>query len=308
MMRFVELRINDNEFVLRPADAEQMVDAYIRHCERRLKPISAKKYAQRIAHFIAWANQYEFITEGDFNSFPAYLESVGLNFNTRTDCVLRVKQAFEWAHGRGATFNIAQWMPTIRGDRPIRKAATVTDVQKLLEVAEGNIRDAAVIAVLAGTGMRRAELTGLDLTDVTFDAQGGGEMVIRHAKGGRSRIAVFDAGTGAYLTRWIAKRGNQTGALVTGQKPGPNRDYRLTPNVIYHMVVKYAHRAGVRNRIRGCHDLRRVFITEWLRTHKANSGSTLLLMKQVGHSSLTMTALYDLRGAEDIKQLMGGRQ
>jgi integrase len=151
--------------------------------------------------------------------------------------------------------------------------------------------------------MRRAELAGLDMEDVSFDEMGGGEFKIRHAKGGRSRIAVFDATCRRYLECYLNDRGQEPGALFIGNKAGPAGDYRLAMNTIFHKVVKYAVRAGVRDRIRGCHDLRRVFITQWLRNHKGDE-DTLLLMKQVGHSTLAMTSVYDQRGPDDIKRAM----
>jgi integrase len=306
-MRYIELNVDAEQFALRPLDAQRIVDAYIENCKRRMKPISAEKYQQKIVHFLRWSKQYEVITEADCADFPAYLESVGLKFSTRADVLMRVKQAMKWAHRRGLLdIDLSLWITPVRGDRDIkRKPATIDDVAAILRIAEIDARDAAIIATLARTGMRRAELSGLDLSDVSFDDAGGGEFKIRRAKGGRSRIAVFDSVCRRYLVRWIRERNSEPGPLFIGQKPGPAGDYRLYPNTIFHMVVKYAQLAGVRDRIRGCHDMRRVFITEWLKAHRGDS-DTLLLMKQVGHSSLAMTSVYDMRGPSDIAHVMNG--
>ena len=69
-------------------------------------------------------------------------------------------------------------------------------------------RDMAIFAVLLGTGIRRAEASGLDVTDVTMYADLSGTLAIRKAKKVRNRtvqarMVAFDAATGHYLAAWL---------------------------------------------------------------------------------------------------------
>jgi integrase len=62
-------------------------------------------------------------------------------------------------------------------------AADVGDAGRLLAVAErSSQRDLALIARFMGTGIRRQEAVGLDVTDIIMHADQSGMITVRHAK------------------------------------------------------------------------------------------------------------------------------
>ena len=65
-------------------------------------------------------------------------------------------------------------------------------------------RDAAMLAVLYGGGLRRGELCRLDLGD--FDAKGCA-LTVRGGKGRRQRVVYLNPGACRYLRGWIKERG-----------------------------------------------------------------------------------------------------
>ena len=72
------------------------------------------------------------------------------------------------------------------------------------------VRDAAIIATAYNCGLRRGELSGLEVRDVDLDER---SLHITEAKGGKERL-VYMAPSGAqYLRSWLRLRGPAAGAL-----------------------------------------------------------------------------------------------
>lgn len=72
-----------------------------------------------------------------------------------------------------------------------------------------NIRDLAMVDLLASTGMRVGELVGLDICDVDFENR---ECVV-FGKGDKERIVYFDARTKVHLSNYIKSRSDDNSAL-----------------------------------------------------------------------------------------------
>jgi len=73
-------------------------------------------------------------------------------------------------------------------------------------------RDAAVLALGYGAGLRRAEIAALDIEDAKID----GETIVvkvRHAKGGRERVVYLDNGARDALRDYIEIRGKEPGGF-----------------------------------------------------------------------------------------------
>jgi site-specific recombinase XerD len=153
-------------------------------------------------------------------------------------------------------------------------------------------RDAAVIGVLASCGLRRAELTNLDLTDYDAEAH---ELRIQ-GKGHKERLVPLCNGGLEALEDWIRARGNKPGPLfwACGGRGGHLiRDRRLTEQAVYNIVQERAQQAGARKLTP--HDLRRWFVSRLLEA----GGDISIVQKLVGHSSINTTTRYDLRGESE---------
>jgi site-specific recombinase XerD len=73
----------------------------------------------------------------------------------------------------------------------------------------GGRRDAAILATLYGGGLRRAEVVGLDLKDVTPD----GTVVVRTANGNKSRLVPLEPSAQEAVRAWVYVRGGEPGPL-----------------------------------------------------------------------------------------------
>lgn len=116
--------------------------------------------------------------------------------------------------------------------------------------------------------------------------------ILAVAAGQKPRWVAFDQATGRYLVRWLDLAGWPTGDRTV---------FSLGNQGIYRTVSGVAQVAGLGHLIQGTHDLRRLFVTYW-NSMQSGEGYAILLQRQVGHSSLAMTGLYDLRGVEEIRQ------
>ncbi len=155
----------------------------------------------------------------------------------------------------------------------------------------GARRDAALLAVLAGTGARRAEVAALDLGD--WDPPTG-ELTIRHGKGGRQRHAYLHGGAVAALDAWLDERGREPGPIfIAVRKDGrvnPERK-RLSTTAIWRRTQQIAARAGVP--ATSPHDYRRTVASTLL-----DKADIAIVAGLLGHRQVSTTARYDRRPAE----------
>lgn len=164
------------------------------------------------------------------------------------------------------------------------------------DLTPAGARDAAIIALMYGAGLRRDEVTGLDLE--SYDPESG-RLVIR-GKRSKERTAYLVNGAAAAMADWLAVRGEDNGPLFWPiNKAGRLTNRRMTNQAIYNMLAKRAELAGVRKF--SPHDMRRTFVSDLL-----DSGADIATVaKMAGHSSVTTTARYDRRG-EQAKQKAAG--
>ncbi|RFF31631.1 site-specific integrase [Wenzhouxiangella sediminis] len=154
-------------------------------------------------------------------------------------------------------------------------------------------RDAAVIAILAFTGLRRAEAAALELRDVQL----GEDVVVRWGKGRKARRVPLIAPTTQRIQSWLLARGTEPGALFIRRVSWKDRvlDPGLSDQAIYDIV---RNRSGAFK----CspHDLRRTFVSNLLAASQDLSAARRL----AGHSSTDTTAIYDRRAEIADQQAM----
>ncbi len=154
-------------------------------------------------------------------------------------------------------------------------------------------RDAALLAVLYGCGLRRGELAGLDVDDFDSDDC----SIVVHGKRNKLRT-VYLAGNGCqHVERWFRHRGDAPGPLFCPvDQTGEIRISRLRGESVAYIVKRLQQTAGVEQF--SPHDLRRSFVTALL-----DAGEDVLtVQKLAGHADVTTTARYDRRGEQAKRQ------
>ncbi|MEW6178239.1 MAG: tyrosine-type recombinase/integrase [Pseudomonadota bacterium] len=149
-------------------------------------------------------------------------------------------------------------------------------------------RDAAMIWVLYGGGLRRSELVALDLGNMRERDQA---LLVR-GKGSKERLVYLGDEAWGALRAWINEvRGNEPGPIFTRirREDGLTMD-RLSPKGVYYLLEKRCQQASI-DPARP-HDMRRSFIS-----HLLEHGEDIATVQvMAGHSSVTTTQRYDKRG------------
>ncbi len=153
------------------------------------------------------------------------------------------------------------------------------------------VRDAALITLLLGTGMRVSECVGLDLNHIDFNVNG--LMVTR--KGGDAMILYFGDETEEALKRYLVLRekmspiaGHENALFLSRQ----NR--RITDRAVQNLVKKYA---SLITRLKTItpHKLRSTFGTQLYR----ETGDIYLVANVLGHADVNTTRKHYAKADDD---------
>jgi integrase/recombinase XerD len=139
-------------------------------------------------------------------------------------------------------------------------------------------RDVAIVALLAGSGLRRNELARLEVSDIDLER---GTVLIRFGKGRKQRVVPI-------WGEMLASVQEHIKSLPEGSDLWPGQHgVRLTAGGIWYLVKRLAKLAGIEHRVTP-HSLRHSFATA---AHA--DGMDLITLKNVlGHSNLGTTQGY----------------
>lgn len=156
------------------------------------------------------------------------------------------------------------------------------------------LRDAAILAVLIGCGLRRSEIVSLDLEQVSSKEQ---SLTIL-GKGNKERLSFMPPATWVRLKAYLDEvRGDLPGALFQRiRRFGVLTNERMTDQAIYHILGTRRLEAGVASF--APHDLRRSFATMMF-----ENGEDIVTVKDaMGHASVVTTQQYDKRPHDRLKK------
>jgi site-specific recombinase XerD len=181
----------------------------------------------------------------------------------------------------------------VRGSRlPRGRALSDREVTRLVDActrdtSPAGARDLALVALLGSGGLRRSEVTSLDLSHFNEEAA---TLRVR-GKGDKERLVYLGRETLRAILAWLGMRGSDPGPLLCPvSKSGDVEHRRLSDQAVYNALRKRAREARVR--AFSPHDLRRTCITNML-----DRGGDLSVVQDIaGHSSISTTKIYDRRG------------
>ena len=310
----IEITLQPDDAVLDGRHLVQLTDIWLTTLEADgCGAYTIAGYRCKLAHFSTWwaatgAGQDWELRRRDMQAFGRWLETVkqatgaGLAYNTRRDVLRRLQQMLRWAFTTDRLpMDLSKWVPKATGGPPKRRAMTLDELERLLDAgATGDqpVRDRAILAMLIGSGMRRAELSGLNTDDITFNAATNtGLAVVRGkrttANATGERTVALDAPTVGILRPYLHLFAPHAGEPLFFWTHGAERR-RIGPNGIYRVVRRAARRAGLGERMKGAHDLRRAFATlmvKFIAEHDTELAADMV-RRQLGHSSYSMTAYY----------------
>jgi len=187
----------------------------------------------------------------------------------------------------------------LKARRSLPKPLTLHQVEQLLHVVAeplettraqdvphqlaDQVRDAAIIELLYGSGLRISEACGLPTGGLELQADGGARVRVK-GKGGRERVVPLSDPAVAALQAHLAQRGSLglKQPVFVGRRGRP-----LSPKTVQWRLKRYLAKAGLPANITP-HQLRHSFAT-----HLLEGGADLRMIQQsLGHASLGTTAIY----------------
>jgi len=157
-------------------------------------------------------------------------------------------------------------------------------------------RDRAILSMLLYHGLRREELTTLQVKDIT---QRRGVLHVRvHGKGGKTRYVPLHPGTAELVTDYVEAVGHGADPAAPLFRPVRNTRHKnglaqaMTTDGVYKLVRYYARHIGL-GEIEGLgvHALRATAATNAL-DHEADIAK---VQEWLGHANIATTRLYDRR-------------
>ncbi len=167
---------------------------------------------------------------------------------------------------------------------------TYNEIQRLLAACgrgPAGLRNRALIVVLWRGGLRCQEALDLELRDVDRDK---GTLAVRHGKGNKRRVVGLDPQSFSVLEQWLDARTRLAvprGSKVFCTIAKPNPGLPMSGSYWREAIKRLGERAGIEKRVHS-HGLRHTHAAELSR----EKTPLLIISRQLGHSSLTMTARY----------------
>ena len=181
----------------------------------------------------------------------------------------------------------AAWIRVTRHQREAPRFLTPPEVKALVKAVASRRgaaaeRDLVMLRILLGTGIRLAELVGLDMADVLLDQK---KLRLRRVKGGHTQERFLSTDLRGALRKYIRSRKTipaDTDALFLS-----NRDSRICTRQVQARMKLWLRWAGLEGRIT-VHGLRHTFATMLY----GRTRNLLLVSKALGHAQVATTQVY----------------
>ena len=162
----------------------------------------------------------ESITTEDLRKYLADYKNQSNASKSTIDNIRRVLSSFfSWLEDEGyISKNPVRRIHRIKTKRVVKDVLSDENFEVLRDKCD-NIRDLAMIELLASTGIRVGELVNLNIDDVLFSER---ECVVL-GKGDSERIVYFDAKTKIHLQKYLESRKDNNPALFVSLRKPHNR-------------------------------------------------------------------------------------
>ena len=271
-----------------PGDRE--LDGFLALSRARLAPRTVESYRRDLEHFAGRLGRpITTASTVEIERYLAELRADGLSNGTlaRRLAALRSFYRHQVLLGRRDD-NPAAAIASPRRIRRLPRTLSPREAERLIEAAAGTtpraLRDAALVELLYGAGLRVSEAVGLERGAVDLDDR----LVRCTGKGGKERIVPIGRAAAEALRRYVS-RGRpfldrrHRPELFLNAKGGP-----LTRAGAFLILRRLAAKAGLEPERVHPHLLRHSFAT-----HLLEGGADLRSVQEMlGHASLATTELY----------------
>jgi len=273
---------------------QKAIAAFLRHLdrERNASPHTVKGYGEDLAQFrlhlkaeMGREPRPQDVDHLLVRAFLARLHRQGLKKVSAARKLAALRTFFRYLCREGVLErNPARALLSPKVERRIPTHLEEPEIDALLDVPgddDAALRGRAILELLYATGVRCAELVGLDVGEVDLRSR----MIRVLGKGDKERIVPFGRRAHQALERYLLVRSRsrpRSDAVFVNARGG-----RLTDRSVRRLVAQRVRRAALARRI-SPHTLRHSFAT-----HLLERGADLRAIQELlGHASLSTTQRY----------------
>jgi len=271
---------------------EALVRSYLEALahQRRLARGTVTNYARDLGVLLRLAGEarLDALDAARVRRFVAQLHAMGISGRSLAGTLSAWRGLYRWlARHRGFGANPCQGVRAPKAPKGLPKAISVEGAQRLLDAPDATspalLRDRAMFELMYSSGLRLAELVGLDAGGLLDLAQG--EVTVT-GKGSKTRTVPVGAKAREALAAWLAVR-----AVLA--RPGERamfvgaRGARIAPGTVRARLAAWALRQGVDTPLHP-HMLRHSFATHVLQS----SQDLRAVQEMLGHASIASTQVY----------------
>jgi integrase/recombinase XerC len=280
--------------------------------ERNDSPHTVKAYARDVRDFAAFCSRYyggtwswAGVDRVAIRGWLGAMQQRGLAKRSAARALSALRTFYRFLDAaRGLGVNPAKAARTPKLERTLPTHLDRAEVDLLFAEAErraaaggfAEARDLAMLELFYSTGMRLAELAGLNAQDIDLIS----DQVKLRGKGKKERLVPVGAHAGGALRRYYRCRDRLAGAGTPERRAVfvSRRGRRLTPRSV-QLAIKRLLGVLARGRDLHVHSLRHSFAT-----HLLDAGADLRAVQELlGHASLSTTQVYTHTSVERLKRV-----
>jgi len=274
--------------------ATAWVDDFLRHLEheRRLSPQTRTSYQRDLGQVMAFCQQRDIEEWGRLDvhavrQYVSWRHRNGLSGRSLQRELSALRSFYNYLlREYRVKLNPADGVAAPKSPRKLPKTLDVDQVKHLLDQEAGDdplvIRDQAIMELFYSSGLRLAELVGMNLQDI--DLKDGTAVVT--GKGNKTRIVPVGGHARRAIESWLKLRGEWTKegetALFISQ-----RGERIGARSVQQRLRAWAIKCGLPEHLHP-HKLRHSFASHLLES----SGDLRAVQELLGHADISTTQIY----------------
>jgi integrase/recombinase XerC len=271
---------------------QQDCDDFLRYLaqEKRMSAHTVSNYQRDLSRFIIFlqTNRHHVWAEvksSHIRQFMVQLHQHGLAGRSIQRLLSTIRSLYRFLIRQGiAENNPAQAVQAPKSEKRLPSTLDVDQMNALLDVSQNQgfiaIRDKAMMELFYSSGLRLAELVGLDVRDVDF----GDQLVYVTGKGNKARVVPIGSVAINALNQWLVER-NKLDLLEQSALFISQQGRRLGARGIQKRVEFWGKKQGISDKVHP-HRLRHA-------SHMLEaSGDLRAVQELLGHSDISTTQIY----------------
>jgi len=261
--------------------------------EKYYSPHTCSNYRRDLRQFQTYLTRQDIESwqQVDYNlvsGFAAQRHRAGRKSRTIQRELSSIRSFFQFMIRQGAlTQNPALEVRAPKADKPLPKTCDAEAIDRLLQLSDDSdglqVRDVAIFELIYSSGLRLAELVGINLDDIDLAQR----RLIVTGKGNKTRHLPIGGKAAKATKRWLKLRSdycrdlNQSALFVSRQGK------RISPRNVQSRLNRLIERQALQQHL-SPHMLRHSFAT-----HMLESSSDLRAVQELlGHANIATTQVY----------------